>query len=317
MRGYGVNKNDMTVKINTTFTVHGVAMKIQPECVPCLLKRILFETELSTSDKKHQTEALRTACKLLSELYDPSQCSATIATQVHKAVYTVLKDNDPYASLKQTSTTVAQSLVPKVCSLIEHSKDSLRTSMICAIIGNVLDFGIDGSSVHPRMLEETFDELYAEGLGHDDYPMLRRCLAHAKHLVLCTDNCGEIVFDKIMCQELKKFNPNLHITAIVKGEPVLSDATRNDADEILFSEVADEIYSTGCFCVGLDFSRLSPEAKSSLDHADLIMSKGMANYESFSETTYRPVAYLLRTKCGAIARSMKVPQNISVIKIEL
>jgi uncharacterized protein with ATP-grasp and redox domains len=291
-------------------------MKIQQECVPCLLKRILFEAELSTTDTKRNTKVLRTACKLLSELYNPSECSATIATQVHKAVYTVLKDNDPYASLKQTSTSVAQSLVPKVKSLIEHSEDALRTSMICAIIGNVLDFGIDGSGIHPRMLEETFDGLYAEGLGHDEYPMLRGSLAHAKRLVLCTDNCGEIVFDKIMCQEMKKFNPNLHITAIVKGEPVLSDATRDDADEILFSEVADEIYSTGCFCVGVDFSRLPLEAKTSLEHADLIMSKGMANYESFSETTYRPIAYLLRTKCGAIARAMKLPRNISVIKIE-
>jgi len=290
-------------------------MKIQPECVPCLLKRILFEAELSTSNKKRRTEALRTACKLLSELYDPSKCSATIATQVHQAVYSVLRDNDPYASLKQTSTTVVQALLPKVKTLIERSQDPLRTSMVCAIIGNVLDFGIEGSGIHPRVLEEVFDKLYAEGLGHDDYPLLRQHLAKAKRLVLCTDNCGEIVFDKLMCSELKKFKPDLHITAIVKGVPVLSDATLVDADAIKFDEVVDDIFTTGCFCVGVDFSRLPTEANDVLSHADVIMCKGMANYESFSETSYRLVAYLLRTKCGAIARAMKLPQNISAIQL--
>ena len=305
----------MTVKINTTSHVHGVAMKIQPECVPCLLKRILFETELSTPDKKRRTEALRTACKLLSESYDPSKCSATIATQVHQAVYSALGDNDPYATLKQTSTTVVRGLLPEVKALIARSKDPLRASMVCAIIGNVLDFGIEGSGIHPRMLEEVFDKLYAEDLGHDDYPLLRKHLAKARRLVLCTDNCGEIIFDKVMCSELKKFNPDLHITAIVKGVPVLSDATLVDAEAIKFDEAVEDIFTTGCFCVGVDFSHLPPEAKAALTDADVIMCKGMANYESFSETSYKPVAYLLRTKCGAIARAMKLPQNISVIQL--
>jgi hypothetical protein len=101
----------------------------------------------------------------------------------------------------------------------------------------------------------------------------------------------------------------------VKGEPVLSDATRNDADAIQFHEVVDELFTTGCFCVGVDFTHLPAEARTALSQADIIMCKGMANYESFSETTYKPVVYLLRTKCGAIARAMKLPRNISVIKI--
>jgi uncharacterized protein with ATP-grasp and redox domains len=290
-------------------------MKIQPECVPCLLKRIFFESELSTSDTKRQTEALRTACSLLSELYDPSECSATIATKIHDKVYSVLGDKDPYARLKQTSTTVVQALLPKVTTLIAQSEDPLRTSMVCAIIGNVLDFGIEGGSIHPHMLEEMFDRLYAEGLGHDDYPRLRKLLANARRLVLCTDNCGEIVFDRVLCAELKRFNPDLHISAIVKDVPVLSDATKADADALRFLEVVDDLFTTGCFCVGVDFTRLPKQATAALAHADVIISKGMANYEAFSETSYKPIAYLLRTKCAAIARSMKLPQHKSVIQL--
>jgi uncharacterized protein with ATP-grasp and redox domains len=133
--------------------------------------------------------------------------------------------------------------------------------------------------------------------------------------MLFTDNCGEIVFDKILCRELKRFNPALRITAVVKGEPVLSDATKKDAEEIRLSEEVDELFTTGCFAVGVDFQRLPAEVLRALKQADLFIVKGMANYESFSETRYKPVVYMLRTKCNVIARSMQLPRDISVIKI--
>lgn len=290
-------------------------MKIQKECVPCLLKRVLFETELSTSGKKHQTEAVRVACKLLAEEYNPATCSTVIATKVHKNVYGALHDKDPYVDLKHVSNKVAQSLVLKIDSIIASSTDPLKTSMLCSIIGNILDFGIEGSSSHPSILEEIFDKLFVEGIGYDDYQKLRNLLRKSSHCMLFTDNCGEIVFDKILCRELKQFNPHLQITVVVKGEPVLSDATIQDAQAISLVDTVDELFTTGCFAVGVDFSRLPKEVLQRLNTSNLIISKGMANYESFSETTYGPIAYLLRTKCRVIADSMNLPQNISVIKV--
>ena len=290
-------------------------MKIQTECLPCLLKRVLFETELSTKDKNRQSNALRRACSLLAELYDPHVCSATIATKLHKAVYDTLEDADPYKKLKHQSNTIATTLVPKIERLIKNSPDPLKTSILCAIIGNIMDFGIDGSSTSPQMLQDVFDRLYAEGLGHDDYKKLRNILRKATRLVLFTDNCGELVFDKILCRELKAFNQKLHVTAVVKGAPILSDATEQDAREIKLHTVVDELLTTGCFAVGVDFTKLPPGVIKALDKADLIIAKGMANYESFSETSYRPIAYLLRTKCNTIARSMGLPRDSSVIKL--
>jgi uncharacterized protein with ATP-grasp and redox domains len=290
-------------------------MKIQTECLPCLLKRILFEAELSTTDTKLQAKTVRTACSLLADLYDPEVCSATIATQLHRAVYDTLQDKDPYKELKQSSNAIATTLLPTVEGLIKASPDPLKTSMQCAIIGNIMDFGIDGHSAHPQMLTEVFDRLYKEGLGHDDNTTLRTLIKNAACIVLFTDNCGEIVFDKILCRELKSFNPNLHLTVVVKGAPILSDATEKDAEEIKLFEVVDDVLTTGCYAVGVDFQKLPAVVKNALDHADLIIAKGMANYESFSETSYKPIAYLLRTKCNAIARSMNLPRNISAIKV--
>ena len=118
-----------------------------------------------------------------------------------------------------------------------------------------------------------------------------------------------------MCREIKKFNPGINLTLVVKGEPVLSDATMEDVKQLKFDEVVDKILTTGCFAVGVDFNKLLDDLKKSLDETDLIICKGMANYEAFSETDYRPIAYLMRVKCNAIANSMNLAVNTSAIKL--
>lgn len=290
-------------------------MKIQIECAPCLLKRIVFEAEQSTKDKELLTKTVKNACKLLSELYDPNVCSATIATKVHKIAYDTLGNDDPYCDLKKQSNKIAQSLLPRVEALIKSSDDPLRITMLCSIIGNMMDFGIPGASERPEGLSEIFEETFAEDLGCDDFDELKILLSKSKNVVLFTDNCGEIVFDKVLCRELKKFNPNIFLTVVVKGEPIISDATLKDVEELNFKEETDEILTTGCFAIGLDFKKISPMLENVLEKADLIICKGMANYEAFSETNYSPIAYLLRTKCNAIANSMDLPININVVKL--
>jgi uncharacterized protein with ATP-grasp and redox domains len=290
-------------------------MKIQTECVPCLLKRIIFEAEQSTKDPEVRTKVIKNACKVLSKFYDPNECSATIATKVHKIAYETLGDDDPYKDLKNLSNKVAQSLIPRVEELLKESDDPLKTSIICSIVGNTMDFGIEGGSSHPEALKGIFEETVAEGLGHDDTSKIEELLKKSKHVMLFADNCGEIVFDKILCRELKKFNPNISITLVVRGEPIISDATMEDAEELKFKEVVDEVLTTGCFAIGVDFKKLPLSLKKALKSTDLIICKGMANYEAFSETDYRPIAYLLRTKCTAIANSMTLPLNINAVKL--
>lgn len=51
----------------------------------------------------------------------------------------------------------------------------------------------------------------------------------AKSFVYITDNCGEIVLDKITIQIMKKRFPNVRITVLVRGLPAGNDATMEDA----------------------------------------------------------------------------------------
>jgi uncharacterized protein with ATP-grasp and redox domains len=290
-------------------------MKIQTECIPCLLKRILFEAEHSTNDEVLRHKTMKNACKLLAELYDPNVASCNIATKVHKLAYDTLGDKDPYKELKIQANMAAEKLIPRVEELIEISDDKLRMTMLCSIIGNMMDFGIDGASNKPEMLLDIFEKTLSEDIGHDDYDQVKEILKKSKNVMLFTDNCGEIVFDKILCRELKKFNPNMFLTVVVRGEAILSDATMEDALEYKLDEESDEILTTGCFTVGVDFEKLPDKVSKRLDESEIIIAKGMGNYETFSETDYKPIAYLMRTKCSAIAKSAGVPQNINVIKL--
>jgi len=290
-------------------------MKIQKECVPCLLNRIIFEAKNSTKDEKLITKVIKNSCKLLAELYDPNECSATIATKIHKMAYETLNNEDPYKNLKEESNKIAKTLIPRVERLIECSDDPLRIAMLCSIIGNLMDFGIAGASNAPDELTEIFEENFVNDLGHDDSEEIKNILSKSKKVILFTDNCGEIVLDKILCRYIKRLYPNIFLTVVVKGKPIISDATIKDAKNLKFEEVSDEILTTGCFAIGLDFEKLPTKVENAIKESDLIICKGMANYEAFSEKNYNKVAYLLRTKCAPISRSMNLSVNINVIKL--
>jgi len=290
-------------------------MKIQTECVPCLIKRIIFEARQSTNDHKLQSETIKKCCRSLSELYDPNECSAVIATKIHKLAYETLNDKDPYKKLKDMSNKIALSLLPRVEELVKKSDDPLKASMICAIIGNMMDFGIEGGSSHPDKLLEIFEKSYEKGLAYDDTDKVKKIIKNSRNVLFFSDNCGEIVLDKIFCRELKNFNPDINLVLVVRGAPVISDATLEDAIGLNFQEVVDEILTTGCFAVGIDYNNIPPNLNDRLDNADLIICKGMANYETFSETDYHPIAYFMRTKCNSIANSMNVPVNSSIVKL--
>jgi len=290
-------------------------MRTKPRCIPCLLNRVLYEAEISTREEKKRGEVLRAALEVIHKEYTGEENSTRLATKVHRAVYEVLNDKDPYKELKKEATRVALSLLPKVGGIVKNSSDRIEASALISIVGNSLDFGIAGSVQSPDLFAKNFLTLYREGLGYSDLPRVKNLLKKRGSVLYFADNCGEIVFDTLLCKEIKRFNPNIRLTLVVRGEPILNDATRKDLEGLGFEKVVDEIMDTGCFAIGVDFECAGKELKEELKRANLIICKGMANYEAFSDTSYKPVAYFLRTKCRSIAESMNLPVNINAIKL--
>jgi uncharacterized protein with ATP-grasp and redox domains len=269
----------------------------------------LFETTLVTRDQDIQKRVLLHSMKIIGGEYE-NNSSAHVATQVHQTAYQVMKSVDPYKELKKKSNQVAKSLLPRAQKLISGSNDPFQAAVLCSIIGNMIDFGIEGSAASPQDLERFFEEAFHEGLGYSDLDCIKNLLRG--NIVLFTDNCGEIVFDALLCKELKKFD--IHLTVVVKGVPILTDATLEDAHFAGLDRIADELLTTEGFAIGINFDILSPLVVDRLKSASLLICKGMANYEAFSETTYRPIVYFLRVKCQSIAEDMGLPLYSNAVK---
>jgi damage-control phosphatase, subfamily I len=273
------------------------AMQMSSECVPCLIRRVLFEAE--ESDPSRAKEAVRNA--------------ATIATEVHRETYRLLGDDDPYSDLKRKSNEVALELYPAAERFVASSKDRLRAAFLCAVVGNVLDFGIGTGYDHPSKLKKEFRNLLNEGLGHDDTTRIKAMLKKADKVVYLADNCGEVVLDRLALKEIKRLGPEL--TFVVKEEPILTDATLDDVRGLGIEEIVDEVAEAPGFAVGIDLGSLKGPFGRMLRDADIVIAKGMANFESLSETDIAPIAYLLRTKCNPVAQSMGLEKDINAVKL--
>lgn len=286
-------------------------MRMSPECVPCLIGRVLFEAEEARPSES--VKAVRNASAMMGELFGDRVCSAAVATQVHRETYRILGTDDPYKRLKRISNKVALELYPSAERFVKSSKDPLKAAFLCSIVANVLDFGIGTGYDDPAMLKKEFGNLLAEGLGHDDTPKIRSLLRKAERVVYLGDNCGEIVLDRLALKEIKRFDVDL--TLVVKQEPILTDATLKDIKGLGMERIVDRMVEAPGFAVGVDLESLKGPFGRMLRSADLVIAKGMANFESLSETDIAPVAYLLRTKCSPVANSMGLKRGINAVKL--
>jgi hypothetical protein len=202
---------------------------------------------------------------------------------------------------------------PKAKRLVEGAEDRLEMAVRVAIAGNVLDFGIEVGFDNPEELVKGFDKLVGEGLRVNDLERARGLMRKGGKVLYLLDNCGESVLDRLLVQEIKRLGPK--VIGVVKGEPILTDVTMEDAERAHLDMVFDELLSTESFAVGIDVRKVGPRLRKELEEADLILSKGMANFESLSDEPYRPVLFLLRGKCEPVSRLIGVRRGDNVAKL--
>jgi uncharacterized protein with ATP-grasp and redox domains len=262
------------------------------------MSRVLYEAKLSTNDLTTQLKAEESAVKAM--------CSrgfggpiALLSTEVHRAVYRVLGDDDPYRQVKRLANETAVKLLPTVRSIIQMSSDPFRSAVIAAIIGNTFDFGVLGFEVATDDFEKEVATIYQHGLDIDDTDAMKPLI---KDVVYVADNVGEIVYDGLLIEQLRRLGGR--VTLVVRGGRILTDATIEDVCEFGLDKVADRVLTTGSNAIGIKLDEVSAELSEILPRASLIIAKGMANYEMLSEYPFKPVAYLMRVKCAPVAESV-------------
>lgn len=183
---------------------------------------------------------------------------------------------------------------PEIRKRIEASEDPVATAIQAAQAGNYIDY-IALGEIDGDQLEQLLFQNGEKGLKPEVYDSFKADLSSAKNLVYITDNCGEIVVDKVLIQELKKFYPQVDVTVIVRGAGVANDASMEDAVQVGLSDEA-RVIGNGTRIAGTSLNRISREAKEIIGRADVIIAKGQGNYETLSGCGLN-VYYLFLCKC--------------------
>ena len=288
-------------------------MEIRPECVPCLLKRVVFQAGLAGNGS--EIKALKAATGAFSKGLREGRNSAELATEVHRAAYKAMNVKDPYLQLKIRADEVAAEYVEDAERYISSSADPIRAAILVASIGNIMDFGMGHAIDDPDEFRKEFKKLMNEDLGYDDTGIVKKILRKAKHVIYLFDNCGESQLDKLLIREIRK--KRTKVTGIVKGEPILNDVAMSDALRIGLDKELDALYTTSEFRIGVHLSALDQKLQKEIASADLMISKGMANFESLSDQDVPiHVVYVLRTKCAPVADAIGLPIGINAVIVE-
>ncbi len=275
-----------------------------------------MEIKEATNDPSLQFRAMSALLDFLNKEFKPTANPAYLGTQRDRLVKKITGSKDPYAEKKRISNKNTLEMLPLAKNLVsnEPSKESrFRKACLCSIVGNVMEFDIPDNPFEHTDLQKLIQRA-EEDLAIDEIDQIFDKAKKAKNILYLTDNAGEIVFDTLLVQELKKLG--FHVTVAVKGSPVLNDATMEDAKYVGMHEVADGIITTGTDAVGLIPSECSDEFLSVYKSADFVVAKGMGYAETLTEINLAvPHALLLRTKCSTVANFFKVSLGRNVAKL--
>lgn len=267
-------------------------MRTDPACIPCFLRGALATAELLGLSRADQQRFTDEAGRLAAR-HDPQSSPPVLGQQVQRLLRSIAGP-DPYAAIKATSNALAWRLLPEITARVAADRDPFEAALRYAIAGNCIDFGKGHGIGEPEVLA-TLERLAGMRLDEALVERIRRLCEAARRIVVLADNAGEIVFDRLLLERL----PAGRVTVIVRGGPVINDATLADAAEARIGEFAT-VLDSGSDAPGTVVADLARPAWDALAEADLVIAKGQGNYESL-EPGSRDHVHLLLVKCPLVA----------------
>jgi uncharacterized protein with ATP-grasp and redox domains len=237
--------------------------------------------------------------QVMNRLYSAPLSHPQIASRIHRRAYELLGNPDPFAELKALGNRQAM----EVCRMIRDDLSDFREYVLAAVIGNTFDYGVKGHVVEENF-SVFFKREFERGLFIDD---THKIAPLCSRVVYLTDNCGEIVLDSLLIEYLR--SQGSHITLAVKEAPILNDATLKDARDLGLDKRVDLLTTTGGGAeIGICMENIPDDLRRAVSRCTIIIAKGMANFESLSETDgLPPVAYMMAAKCKPVADEVGVP----------
>jgi hypothetical protein len=194
-------------------------MKTCLGCIPCFFSQALRAGRIATDDERILKQVLDEFGIMLGELTLDST-PPEIAMRLYSRIREITGNGDPFRQIKRDSTLRALRQLDSLRDLIESADDKLLTAIRIAIAGNSIDFGVSSTFD----VDATIKEALRRDFAICDYRQFRQRLEACEQILYIGDNAGETVFDRLLIEQLHK--PTVFA---VRGEPVINDATFDDA----------------------------------------------------------------------------------------
>ncbi len=270
---------------------------------------------MATNDSNLQMKVVSEMLDFLAGSFHEDSVPSHIGTDRDLLVQS-LTGCDPYKGLKHDSNVMALSILGELNDLIEEAGDSesrFRQATLIAAAANAIEFDVSGREFSLEELRDIINKVESD-LAIDQVDEFRNLCKDANDVLYLMDNAGEIVLDMILIAEIQRLGPR--VAAVVKGGPVLNDATMTDAKEVGLHRIADSVIDTGAAAIGVNLERNSDSFKSLFSQAELVVAKGMGNYESLTELNPTcPIVHIFRTKCPPVAQHVGAELNKNVVLI--
>lgn len=269
-------------------------MKIQLDCVPCVLNQVLRVCDTIGVKEEDQVVLMKKSLKELQD-FDDYDTSPQFINNVVDNIKDYTDLEDPYSTIKEKDLQAALNLYPYCREVVLNSEDKLETALQLAAIGNSLDAAV---AINPD-IEEMIDDEIAKGFNRSDLALLKEKLKDAETILYIGDNVGESVFDCLALEQLQDYGKLYFAT---RGCNVLNDVTIDTAIKSGDDKFA-EVLSSGSKYAGTVLKECNDEFLELYKKADVIIAKGQGNYETLDEED--GVFFLLKAKCKLIANKLE------------
>jgi len=279
-------------------------MNTSLDCLVCFLRQSLDAARMISSDAMVQEQIMREVMAWTARM-DLGVSPPVVGQRIHRRLRELTGVKDPYQAIKDQGNRMALALLPDLEASVANARDPLDMALRLAVAGNVIDLGVN-SSVSPADLEAAVRQAMTASI-QGSLEEFRKAAAEAHAILYLADNAGEIVFDRLLIDQL---GPE-RVTVAVRGGPVINDATLVDAEAAGFHPMV-RVIDNGSDAPGTVLHDCSETFRRHFDSADLIVAKGQGNFETLNQEA-NTIFFLFKAKCPVIASHGGFPIGTHVL----
>ena len=277
-------------------------------CIVCLAQKELknFPADLSEEERFVYMKRVLDLLANVTEKDSAPVISARIA-QIQREMFGEPKD---FAKIKYGFNELMLHIEEDIYKKLLEAKDPLKRAIQYATVGNYIDFGVL-VDVENEKLMELIENAQNNPVDEKEYEALKADLQAGKSLVYLTDNCGEVVLDKLLIRIIKMFYPHIDVTVVVRGEQIINDVTIEDARQVGLTDEA-VIIENGTAIPGTWLEEINETARKEMENADVLISKGQGNFETLQGCGMN-IYYMFLCKCDLFMERFGVERFASML----